>query len=146
MIENLIEDEFIVWNYKRLNILGLSGNYKNNLDYLARVCSDCPIEFAPVIHEEEGEFLEGFYFNPSIDISIIKSRNMELSIVTYSLDKEKSKEIVRDIFRKTGVMGVAPSYEQELIDFMNNRIYAEEVVYNLCEAISVIQEKFGLED
>ncbi len=131
-----IEDEFIVWNYKQLNILGLAGDCKNGLEHLLKACSDCPMEFSPIINEDEGEFLEGFNFAPPVGISIIKHKNIQMSIVAYSFDKEKAKEFVRDIVKRAGINSVASSHEQELVDAMNYEINVEKVIYNLCEQMS----------
>lgn len=135
-VKRSIEDKFVVWEYERLCILGLIGRLETPLERLNEY--ELNIEFAPVKKEfangRTRDFLAGFCFDPLVDVTIVKTQN-DSSIVTYSLDKKRSKKLVDELVQKSGFIPYEP--EENFIEVIEYDIeLLETETYEICKKIS----------
>lgn len=136
MITRSIEDKLVIWNYKQLYVLGIEGLLENELEELSEIYKGL-IEFSPVRWEPKykRDFLAGFSLKPPVDITLSRAMDGKASIVTYSLNREKSGEIITDIVNNSGFEIYKPA--EDFIKTIEMEIALFETKsYGICEAIS----------
>ena len=114
-VEHYREHEFFVWEYERLRVIGVLGRLERLLDNVILPHNPDTMEFATIKREGHlhRDFLAGFHFSPPVDFTMVRSYNREASIVTYSLDKQKPKELIRNITRTYGLSLDIPSEAEQ---------------------------------
>ena len=136
-LERVVEDKIVIWSYDKLCVLASIGNLQIQLEDIEKMFKDFEIEFAPV--QKRGfrtDFLAAFYFSPPIDVTLKrKIIDGETSIVTYSLNIGKSKQIIEQVEKRCGFVSFNPT--EEFIQTLEPEInMVETVAYTSCQKIA----------
>ncbi|MGC8812173.1 MAG: hypothetical protein ACP5O8_01125 [Candidatus Aenigmatarchaeota archaeon] len=134
VLKRSIEDKIVVWKYEELYVLGVEGELRMGLEELRELYKNTPVEFAPVKNEYIRDFLAAFLFEPPIDVTIARALDGEASIVTYSLDKDRSKQLVGDIVNKSQFSLYYP--REAFIRTIEGGMLFEILTYKLCKRIA----------
>jgi len=134
-VKRSIEDKIVTWEYEQFCSHGILGRLEMELEELSRLYSYSTIEFAPVKKEVGRDFLAAFCFKPIVDFTLVRTRDGEASIVTYSLNKNGSKQLMKDIVNKSQFSVYEP--DQEFIRTIEGEIkLLETQTYNSCKLIA----------
>jgi hypothetical protein len=134
-VKRSIEGKIVTWEYEQFCSHGIVGRLDMELEELNKLYSDNTIEFAPVKKEVGRDFLAAFCFEPAVDVTLVRAWNGEASIVTYSLNKNGSKQLMKDIVNKSQFSVYEP--DQDFIRTIEGEIKLLETQnYNLCKLIA----------
>src|SRR5438309_483127 len=128
-----LNEALIERKYDNLVILGVEGRLTRGLESIQSLYLDKSqeFEFAPVKKERDRDFLAAFYINPPVDLTIAQYPSTEASIVTFSLSKEKSKELIEDVVKKSDFLPVKP--DLSFIELLENEMLnLQGSSYELC--------------
>ena len=109
-----VQENIAEWSYDKLHVLGLIGNCVSPLENLSKHFKHEQFEFAPVKNERNRDFLAGFHFKPAVDITVVRA-NGESSIVNFSLNREKSRDIADRLSKSMGLIIKKP-YRDFILD------------------------------
>lgn len=104
------------------------------LDYLAQNPVNTSLEFAPLSRHHDRDFLAGMVFQQPVDVTIVRCPDYQASVVTYSLDAEKSAELLSEIIRRYGFDVCKPS--EEFIANIGEESVVEIVTYERAKKVS----------
>lgn len=96
------KDKLVFFEYERLYVIGALGRLEKLLGDIESLYSNESLEFAPVKQEANRDFLAAFNFRPVVDVTFVRCPSSESSIVSYSLSKNKSIELINDLIKKIG--------------------------------------------
>jgi hypothetical protein len=139
-IERSTDGKFVIWRYDRLRVLGILGILERQLDELEELFKDKSqiFEFAPVKKELGRDFLAAFYLDPPIDFTVVRNLSGESSIVTYSLDEDKSREIIDSFVERSGFIPRKP--DPDFVETIETEFfYLERITYENCLGASVAE-------
>jgi len=130
-----LNDALVEKRYDSLIILGVRGRLNKSLESIHPMYSDKKeFEFAPVKKEQNRDFLATFNADPPVDLTIDLYPTSESSIVTFSLNKEKSKELIEDLVNKSGFAPVKP--DLSFIEQVDEMFYLQRSSYEACLFLS----------
>ena len=129
------DKNLLIWDYSRLCVLGIYGGLENLLEKLPELCRKHPLEFSPIKKELYRDFLAAFHSKPPIDITITRGNRGDALIVSYSLDKDKSLDVIDGIMQASGF--VSEKADAQFIKMIENEIWCvETITYKQCSKIS----------
>ena len=129
------EGNFAIWEYERLSVVGARGKLEEPL-YTASRLYHFGLEFAPVQKQPKRDFLAGFCFLPApIDVTLVRTEEKDASIVTYSLDKDESVELIDRLSERLGFYPCSP--DDGFTNMIGSEIaVVETITYDQCQKIS----------
>jgi hypothetical protein len=131
----------IIWNYERLWVIGCLGSSRLTLDkipelYVCKYGKD-GIEFGRPDYSGNREFMAVFHFFPHIDATLVRLPHSEISIVTYSLDKQESGRLIDRLADVAELASNLPN--SEFRETIGREIATVEVAnYNLARKINAL--------
>ncbi len=128
-----INGNYVNWNYEHLYIIGIEGDLDITLEEVIKRNKDL-VEFAPVKKEPNKDFLAGICFEPVTDITIAKGFHSCASILTKSLDNEKSKKLIMNIVKNSQFNCIKPSYD--FINCLDYDMPLNVLLYESCKKLS----------
>jgi len=133
-LKRSIENNLVIWEYEKLAVLGVYGRLDKPLEEIIELYNDSQLEFGRVKKEPNRDFLAAFYFEPPIDVTLVKTEGNEGSIVTYSLDRGESKKLIDKMVEISGLIIHKP--EMDFIETIENEVrYIETLTYEKCRQI-----------
>ena len=127
--EHSIEDDMIIWRADNLRLIGVVGSMERPLEELS---SANGLEYAPVIPRTGSDFLAGFIQKPPVDLTIIQDPKVT-SLVTISLDEDRSKELLEKIIQQEKFATIPPPR-----DFLALETVTEMQTLNMCRHIAAM--------
>ncbi|MBI2583336.1 MAG: hypothetical protein HYW25_01595 [Candidatus Aenigmarchaeota archaeon] len=143
-----IGKELVARRHERLHVIGVLGRLDVPLErvrelYKGEMRMDVPIgtsvyptEIAPVKEEPQygRDFLACFHFTPPVDITLARAYDGESSIVTYSLDDSRARQLIRDITRNIGFVPSPPT--PDFVRRVEEGFEIERLIYYTLEAMA----------
>lgn len=143
-----VNNNLVTWNYQDLYLHGMLGYLEMPLEAVRGKCKDTMLEFAPVKHKPNRDFLAAFGYQPPIDFTIVRMHDGESSILTYSLNKYVTERVIAKFIQCSSFQPITPksSFVNDIemsAEIIERATY--EVVKGLAEAARADFEKvFGM--
>ncbi|MCH7568811.1 MAG: hypothetical protein IIA87_05305 [Nanoarchaeota archaeon] len=106
-----IDGNMVRWDYEQLCIFGVVGILERPLSDIGILYDTNAWEVAPVRPEPNfnRDFLASFHFRPPVDLTVDKSYGSNnASIVSFSLDRKRSRALVSELMEKSGFQARSP--------------------------------------